>query len=128
MYDIMEHLEMFAPVQGDGYVDITLPVAINTIWCALEIRITPSEDTYKVESLLDMFDEANDDAQLYFDIFEKHDKNYHYGMLIKDNVFYKEYQNDYNLTRALDEFIRFFILLDDFIIKNDVIGHEEDFV
>jgi hypothetical protein len=123
----MEHLEMFAPVQGDGYVDITLPVAINTMWCALEIRITPSDDTYRLESILDMFEDANDGAQFYFDIFEKHDKNYHYGILLDDSVFYKEYENDYNLSRALDEFIRFFILLDDFIIKNNVIGHEEDF-
>ena len=128
MYDIMDHLKMLAPVQGDGYVDITLPVAINTTWCALELRITPHKESYTVESTVDMFYDANDDAQFYFDIFKKHDKNYHYGMLLKDGVFYKEYQHDYNLLRALDEFIRFFILLDDFIIKNDVIGHEEDFV
>ena len=128
MYDIMEHLEMLKPVQGDGYVDITLPVAIDTMWGLLELRITPSEETYKVESIYDIFDEANDDAEFYFGIFEKHDKNYHYGMQINEHIFYKEYQNDYNLMRAIDEFIRFFILLDDFIIKNNVIGHEEDFV
>ena len=128
MIDIMNDLEMFKPRQGDGYVDITLPVALDFACYLLELRITPHEDTYTVELPVDFFYDKNGDADFYIDIFERHDKNYHYGIKVRDNVISKEYENDYNLVRAIDEFIRYFILLDDFLLGNDVIGHEEDFV
>ena len=57
----------------------------------------------------------------------KNDKNYHYDMQIVNDVIYKEYPKNRSITTALDEVIRFFILFDDYIMHNDVIGHEEDF-
>ena len=127
MIDIIDDLEMFKPVQGDGYVDLTLPVALDFAFSLIELRITPHEDTYTIELPFDIFYDTNGDADFYIDIFERHDKNCHYGIAVKDGVICKEYQNDYNPTRAIDQFIRYFIYLDDFLIKNDVIGHEEDF-
>ena len=48
-------------------------------------------------------------------------------MKIKDGKIYKDYQMDFSVDVAINEFIRFYIMLDDFIINKDVIGHEEDF-
>ena len=60
-------------------------------------------------------------------IFEKFDKNHHYSIGLKRGKICKDYHAEFNIVVAVNEFIRFFIMLDDFIINNDVIGHEENF-
>ena len=122
-----EWLKEYAPTQKDGYIDITIPVVIRVCNGLLTLRISVSEEGYTVRCPLDIFEEANENAEYYFKLFAKYDKNYHYEMQIKDDFFYKQYPCEYSLVCALDEFARFFILLDDFILANGVIGREEEF-
>lgn len=124
----MDSLEDFSPRECDGYAEITFPVVMHMACTLLELRITPYEDYYRICCPDDLFYDANGPQSRYFDIFMNNDKNYHYKMKIDDDcIIYKDYENDFNPSCALDEFIRFFILFDDFIRRNDVIGHEEDF-
>jgi hypothetical protein len=37
-------------------------------------------------------------------------------------------KNDFNVAVAINDFLRFMIMFDDFIVNNNVIGREEDFV
>ena len=67
------------------------------------------------------------EMEYYFNIFERHDKNYHYDIQIKKGKIYKDYPSNYNIAVAINEFIRFYVLFDDFIMQNSVIGREECF-
>ena len=44
------------------------------------------------------------------------DKNNHYDIKLENNYLYKKYEEDYSVIRAVDEFVRFFIYLDDYIL------------
>jgi len=128
MKDIMDFFKEFTPVQGDGYVDITLPIVMHVAFDSLKLRIIPGEKSYMVCCVEDYFTETNDIQKRYFDIFMKWDKNYHYNMQIKDGyIIYKEYENNHTLIYAIDEFVRFFVLFDEFINNNYVVGQEEKF-
>ena len=128
MQDIMKILKNHTPQQKDGFAQITLPVVLLVSGGLLTLKITQNEEFYTISCEEDMFSECNGSQEFYYDIFKKHDKNYHYEIQIKNNIIFKQYKNDFNLVVAINEFIRFFILLDDFIINNNVIGNETAFL
>ena len=127
MIDVMKRLAEFSPTAQEGSFLVTFPVVMHISGGLLDLRITPCEDEYVISCTEDLFSEANADQEYYFNLFTAYDKKYHYEIEIADGVIFKRYPSSFNLTVALNEFIRFFIILDDFIIENDVIGHEEDF-
>ena len=124
---IMKRLESFAPQRGEGFVDVTLPVVMYIDGGLLELRITPHAQGYTVATTRDMFEEANGGQAYYFKIFSKWDKTEHYGMEIRDGMICRTYPEEYSVTVALNECIRYFIALDDFILDNEVIGFEDEF-
>ncbi len=105
--------------QGELF-KIELPVVLYFNYQRLWLHIFPVDDGYYVFDDGETFVEYSRDAQYYFDLFEKEDKNYHYKIEFKNNHICKNYRFDYSLTAAIDEFIRFFILLDEFMRKNDI--------
>lgn len=123
----MKWLTSYAPKIEDGRITLTLPIVIHNCGLLLELHITVKEETYEICCPNDIFYDANDSAEYYFKIFNTYDKNYHYEIQLKEEKFCKEYPQEYSIVCALDEFARFFILLDDFILGKGVIGHEEDF-
>lgn len=132
MQEIFKRLstEFCARQLKNNIIKLTLPLVTWTDGCLLELRIKLKEDgDYTIYSPTNLFVEKNagGSQKYYFNIFEKHDKNYHYDIKIKNGKIYKDYASDYNIAVAINEFIRFYVMLDDFIIKNSVIGHEEDF-
>lgn len=127
MQDIIKRMEDFAPTTKNGSVFLTLPVVMHVSGSLLELCIAPHDSYYLISCTEDHFSEANGDQQRYFDIFMKRDPHYHYEMQILDNLIYKQYPNDFNVAVALNEFLRFFIAFDDFIMENGVIGNEEQF-
>lgn len=127
MEKLLQHLKEFSPTVKDGYVEITLPVVIWLCGTLLTVRIAPTDDGFTIACAENLFYDANDSQEFYFDLFMKWDKNYHFAMQKDGDVIYKAYPQG-NLNVAINEFIRFFILFDDFILQNGVIGHEEKFV
>lgn len=130
MKDMFKRLSAeFSAKQMKNYIQIRIPLVVWTSGTLLELRIKQIEDGYRVYSPTNIFLEANaqGDQEYYFNIFENNDKNYHYDIKIKNSKIYKDYSSDFNVNVALNEFVRFYVMLDDFIINNDVIGHEEDF-
>ena len=126
--DMLKALEQIEVKDENGYTELTLPVVLNVACTLLTLRIENTSSGYTVLSPLDMFSEANGTQERYFSIYEKCDGGYHYEMRLNaEGLVYKEYPEDYNPVCAVDEFVRFFVAFDDFIIQNDVIGNEERF-
>ncbi|MBQ4558426.1 MAG: hypothetical protein IJA61_03520 [Clostridia bacterium] len=127
MQNILERLKSFSLKQNNNHISITIPLVIVTDGGLLDLIIEQIDNGYKIYCPRDFFSEANGSQEFYYSIFENKDKSYHYEMKIQDNIIYKEFSNEYNIVVALSEVIRFFVLFDDFIINNGVVGNEEDF-
>ena len=117
--DIIKDLKYFAPVERDGYVELKLPVAIRMFKSCLLLRIRLTEDGYEISDDGYAFDEANEDAAYYLDLYKKNGGK-DYGIALKGETFYKEYKSNFNINVAINEFVRFFIYLDDFVMGNNL--------
>lgn len=130
MQDIFKRLkDEFSVKKLKGCIKVTVPLVIVTNGGLLNLKIKQNGEGYTIYCPTNIFLEANarGDQSYYFNIFERCDKNYHYDIKIKNGKFYKDYSCDRNIVVAIDEFIRFFVLLDNFFVNNNVVGHEEDF-
>ena len=104
---------------GESF-EIELPVVLYFNYQRLKLYIYPVDDGYYISDDGEAFLEHSCDTQYYFDLFNKQDTGYHFEIELKDNHICKHYRFDYSLMSAIDEFIRFFILLDEFMRKNDI--------
>ena len=130
MQNILKRLSTeFVAKQVDDCIELTIPLITHTNGGLLELKIKPTNDGYTLCYTDNMFVEANagGDQEYYFNIFKKHDKNCHFDIKIKNGLICKDYSADFNVAVAINEFIRFFVTFDDFIINNNVIGNETDF-
>ncbi len=129
MQNIFKRLQKeFTPKLARNYIQLNIPVITFTNGGYLELRIKQKKDSYTIYCPTNLFLEANagGDQEYYFNLYNKNEKNI-YNVKIKKGKIYKDYQNDFNVVIAVNEFIRFYVAFDDFIINNDVIGHEEAF-
>lgn len=130
MQDIKKRLlEDFHAVERNGAVEIELPVVINTADILVALRIEQRADDYIITHPDDIFsDRGNDTLEFYYGIFRKHVPECYYDVKIVDGVLTMQCKNNYNVAVAISDFIKFMIMFDDFIVNNNVIGREEDFV
>lgn len=117
--NIIKNLEYFKPVEKEGYVEVVLPVSIKIFKACLRLRIYNTEKGYAISDDGYTFYECNEDSEYYYNLFKENNK-YHYNILLKDNYLYKEYADNFNINVALNEFIRFFVYLDDYISRNNI--------
>lgn len=130
MQDIFKRLSTeFSAKQMKNYIKISMPLVTWIDGGLLELRIKLTENGYTIYCPTNLFLEKNagGNQKYYFTIFEKCDENYHYDIKIRNGKIYKDYESNYNIAVAINEFIRFYVMFDDFIMKNNVIGHEEYF-
>ena len=127
---IYKSLNSYGAKLFKNYIKVKIPLVIWTNGDVLELKIKQSKDGFTVYCPTNIFLDANEqgDQDFYVNIFEKHDKNYHYDIKIKNGKIYKNYQQEASVTVAINEFIRYYVMLDDFILKNDVIGNEQNFI
>ena len=100
--------------------EIELPVVLYFNYQRLKLYIFPIDDGYYITDDGQTFIEHSFDTKYYYDLFNEKDNNYHYDIELKNEYIYKKYHFDYSLMSAIDEFIRFFIYLDEFMRKNDI--------
>ena len=105
--------------QGQAF-RIELPVVLYFNYQRLRLLIRPTDDGYLVSDDGDTFLEFSGDTGYYYDLFCDRDPAYHFEIQRKDNFLCKNYRFDYSVISAIDEFIRFFIRLDEFMQKNDI--------
>ncbi len=99
---------------------IELPVVLYFNYQRLVLYIHPSDDGYYISDDGETFIEYSGDTKYYYDLFNNEDKSYHFGIELKGDYICKSYEFDYSLISAIDEFVRFFVLLDEFM-RNDII-------
>ena len=123
--EMREKLEKQLNIYGwditeDGSFKLELPVVLYFNYQRLALNITPTDDGYVISDDGETFIEYSSDTEYYFELFDKNDGNYHFDIALKDGYICKSYRFDYSLSSAIDEFIRYFILLDEFMRKNNI--------
>ena len=105
------------PIQREGYIELRLPVLLELSWSLITLRVTPHEDgSYTVSDNGRMFAErGNESTEFYYNHFAEHSEYSHYDIKVKGDFFYKDYAANYNPTAALNQFVRFFIRLEEHI-------------
>lgn len=106
---------------GDGAFEIELPVVLYFNYQRLNLTVTPIGDGYFVSDDGNTFCEHSKKPEYYLSLFDEKDENFHYGISLQNGLICKRYDCDFALTSAIDEFIRFFIFLDIFMGKNDLV-------
>lgn len=100
---------------------IELPVVLYFNYQRLVLYVSPVDDGYYVSDDGETFAEYSGDAKDYFALFNERDAGPHYGIGLHEGHICKRYACDDSVISAIDEFIRFFILLDRFMLENEVV-------
>lgn len=114
----------FAPTKRDGYIEIKLPILLDKLGQRrLVVRVVPLEGgDYILTDEGTLFAElGNRGAEYYHTHFLENAPPPHYGMKLEGEVFCKRYAFNYNPTVALDDFIRFFLALEEHIDKYELL-------
>ena len=101
--------------------EIELPVVLYFNYQRLMLYIYPVDDGYYISDDGQTFLEYSNDAKYYYDLFNEKDSNYHYDIQLDNDHIHKKYDFDYSLMSAIDEFIRYFILLDEFMNRYNMV-------
>lgn len=99
---------------------IELPVVLDFNYQRLRLYIYPVDDGYIISDDGETFYENSFNTEHYINLFNEGDGEYHYGIGIDGEFITKRYEYDYSLLYAINEFVRFFIRLDDFMNKNNI--------
>lgn len=129
----LKDFDMFKAEEIDGGFEITIPVVINIDHTLLRLRITPGEETYRVENTGEyymegtfefktgnIFYDSNEDMEYYYNLFSENDDHNHYDIKCSGDAFYKDYPNNFNPNVAMSQFVKFFVYLNDYIIRNNI--------
>ena len=107
---------------NDGqYFEIELPVVLYFNYQRLCLRIYPVDDGYYISDDGQTFIEYSGETKYYYDLFNQRDIHYHYEILLENNYLYKKYSYDFSLIAAIDEFIKFFVYLEEFMSDSNIV-------
>lgn len=120
MENIIELLNHFKPIQKNGYIELKLPVVMRIYDACLTLYLTENKDGYIISDNGETFYDFNRPAKYYYDLFIEKNVNKNFEINFSKNFIYKKYSNNFNINVAINEFIRFFISLDDFILDNNL--------
>ena len=108
-------------INNGASFEIELPVVLYFNYQRLTLFIYPVDDGYYISDDGNTFIEYSNDSKYYYDLFNEKDPNYNYEIELNNNHICKFYKYDDSLMSAIDEFIRFFIYLDQFMRDNDIV-------
>ena len=115
---ILKTLSIFKVTDKDEYIELELPVVTYFNYQRVVLRIYPVNDEYYISDEGLTFSECGRSSGYYYNSFMDNDSNYHFNILLDNDYIYKKYDGDYAVYSAIDEFVRFFIYLDDYMMKN----------
>ena len=105
---------------GQGYT-IELPVVLYFNYQRLFLRILPLDDGYCISDDGNTFAELSQSPAHYISLFDAQDKHYHFHIREHNGFVFKQYGFDFALMAALDQFVRFFVYLDDFMLEKEIV-------
>ncbi|MBQ8425441.1 MAG: hypothetical protein IJX17_05420 [Clostridia bacterium] len=121
MQNYYEILDVFKPIKNEEFIEIKIPVAMDLTFNILSLKILPLENGYIICDDGKTFKRLNNTSMYYFNIFIEKDTNDHFDIMLDGDRIYKKYPYDFNIRVAVNEFVRFFVYLDDFISNNNLI-------
>ena len=121
---IIKSLSMCNITKTEEYLEIELPVVMFFNQRLITLRLYPCYDGYYIATDETTFNEypeyAENDCQKYYDLFMKNDSHYHYQIKRNGPYLYKKYEADRSARTAVDEFVKFFVYLDDYLKMNNI--------
>lgn len=117
---IKKSLDMCKLNELDEYFEIELPVVTFFNQQLVTLRLYPFNDGYYVSTTDTVFDEypeySANYCQKYYNLFMEKNSHYHYQIKREGPYLYKKYEATCSVRTAVDEFVKFFVYLDDFIL------------
>lgn len=117
---ILRSLDMCNVKETKEYYEIELPVITFFNQQLVTLRLYPVDDGYYVSTTDTVFDEypeyAENQCQKYYELFIKNDKHYHYDIKQDGAYLYKKYPSSHSARHAVDDFVKFFVYLDAYIL------------
>ena len=104
----------------EEYYEIELPVITFFNQQLITLRLYPLDDGYYVSTTDTVFDEYPEYSasycKQYYDLFMENDTHYHYEIKREGAYLYKKYASNHSARHAVDDFVKFFVYLDDFML------------
>lgn len=116
--DIMESLVDLSAVDKEDFIEVTFPVAFDMNFTLITLRIYINEDCYVITDEGWTFEDTNDFGSYYYDLYIKDGKYHSFDIRLEDETFFKEYKWDFDIHKAINEFVRFLLYFDDFMSEN----------
>lgn len=117
---ILENLNMCNIAKKEEYFEIELPVVLSFNQQLITLRLYPCNDGYYVATPETVFDEyeeyAGNYCEKYYNLFMNIDCNHRYNIKREGAYLYKKYDSDSSARTAVDEFVKFLVYLDDYIL------------
>ena len=116
-------INKFKISERKGYIDVSLPIIMDMSEnnCNLILTITPTEDSGYVVYVTDsMFKDSGYSAKKCFENFAANEKNCTYGIKLENGKFTKTYSSCDNPVFALDDFIKFFVPFNEFVLQSSI--------
>ena len=121
---IERSLDMCKINKTEEYLQIELPVITLFNNQLVTLRLYPLDEGYYISTDGFTFDEyleySESYCEKYYNLFITNDTHYHYDINREGAYLYKKYEADYSARCAVDEFVKFFIYLDDYLRDNNI--------
>lgn len=118
MQDYMGALSKFTPIDNGEYIKLNTNVLFENSFCRVTLHIYIDEKGYTIvhEDEGFFYHCSYNNPEYYYKRFTEEDKTHcHFNIQFIEGKFYKDYAYDFNILVAVNEFVRYFIYLDDFI-------------
>ena len=116
--EIVDALKIFEAQEKDGFIEINLPLILDMNNQCFVINIKPDKGGFMVSDGGFAFENFNEVAKHYFDMFASAFAEKCEGFEVRGEQICKRYADNTSLIFALNEFIRFFIEFDKFVCEN----------
>ena len=117
---IERSLDMCKINKTEEYYEIELPVITFFNQQLITLRIYPLDDGYYISTDGFTFDEYPEYSasycEKYYNLFMEKDSHCHYEIQREGAYLYKKYASNHSARHAIDDFVKFFVYLDEFML------------
>ena len=118
---ILRALDMLKINETEEYYEIELPVITFFNQQLITLRLYVTDDGYYVCTDGTTFNEyveyAEEDCKKYYNLFVGDNPNCHYDIKREGAYLYKKYEGNHSARHAVDDFVKFFVHLDEYILE-----------
>ena len=116
--DLKNDLQIFTPQIVDNHIEIIFPIILDIKNNCFVLVLQPNQDGFLISDDGYTFERLNKETKHYFSLFASKFPTICNGYKVDGEKIYKKYQTNQSVTHAINQFLRFFIEIDNFISKN----------